>query len=183
MRGCKHATKLGKREPTELRSCTPAVWGVAREILNGSQFSAGTTAVRPRPSVSQQGRRAVPKTGRPASPRSHKSRRWLQLPDPGLIGENDLFCPQAGGKNPVKDDGVTVPISTIVKRQNLNVGLPAVQHWNDDLDCGASAHGALRVANPRDGRLVLEGNVNTLTLESGTNSVRFLEAEVKEKRP
>jgi len=83
----------------------------------------------------------------------------------------------------VKDDGVTVPISTIVKRQNLNVGLPAVQHWNDDLDCGASAPGALRVANPRDGRLVLEGNVNTLTLESGTNSVRFLEAEVKEKRP
>jgi ABC-type branched-subunit amino acid transport system ATPase component len=82
----------------------------------------------------------------------------------------DLFRPQAA--NPVKDDGATVPISTIVRALNLNVGLLAFNVGMTKLIAEQSVHVTLRVANRalalRTGRLVLGGNAKTLTLESGT---------------
>ena len=82
------------------------------------------------------------------------------------------MCPQAAGQNSVKDDGATVPMSPIVKAPNLNVGLPAVQYWDDDPDRGAKRarrlEGCKPRFGPRDSSLVLEGNANALTLESGT---------------
>jgi ABC-type branched-subunit amino acid transport system ATPase component len=89
----------------------------------------------------------------------------------------EAFIPQAAGKNPVKDDGATVLISTIVKAPNLNVGRRPFSVGMRILIAAQSAHVTLRVANCvlalEAGCLVLGCNANALILELGAKEAYF----------